>query len=102
MENGLKQLKLDLHSDRNSCHEFLANQLRVLLSSAAYVLLIELRQNHLQATTLSRAYCGSIQLKLLKIGVMILKNTRRVRFLLSSYHPYQNDFISAAQSLVPS
>lgn len=102
MENNLKQLKLDLYSDRNSCHDFLANHFRLLLSSVAYILLIELRYVHLRGTTLAKAYCGTIQLKLFKIGVMILKNTRSIKFLLASHHPYQNDFIIAAQSLVPS
>ncbi len=102
MENGIKQLKLDMHSDRNSCHDFLANQFRTLLSSIAYILLTELRCEHLKHTILAKAYCGGIQLKMLKIGVMVLKNTRRIKFLLASHHPYQNEFISAAQSLVPS
>lgn len=102
MENNIKQLKLDLHSDRNSCHDFLANCFRTLLSSIAYILLTELKYTHLKKTTLAKAYCGSIQLKLLKIGVMILKNTRSIKFLLASYHPYQNDFIIAAKSLAPS
>jgi len=102
MENNLKQLKLDLYSDRNSCHDFLANHFRVLLSSIAYILLIELKSVHLKKTNLAKAYCGTVQLKLLKIGVMILKNTRNIKFLLASHCPYQNDFITAVQSLVPS
>lgn len=102
MENNIKQLKLDFHSDRNSCHDFLANYFRVLLSSIAYILLVELKYLHLKKTTLAKAYCGTIQLKLFKIGVMIFKNTRSIKFLLASYHPYQNDFIIAAKSLVPS
>jgi len=55
MENGIKQLKLDLYSDRNSCHAFLANQFRVLLSSLAYILLTELRLRNLQKTSLAKA-----------------------------------------------
>jgi hypothetical protein len=102
MENNIKQLKLDLHSDRNSCHDFMANYFRILLSSIAYILLTELKHTHLKKTTLAKAYCGTVQLKLLKIGVMILKNTRSIKFLFASHHAYQNDFIVAAQSLVPS
>jgi hypothetical protein len=102
MENNLKQLKLDLYSDRNSCHDFLANYFRVLLSSIAYTLFTELKCVHLKKTNLAKAYCGTIQLKLLKIGVMIFKNTRSIKFLLSSHHPFQNEFITAWQSLVPS
>ena len=99
MENGIKQLKLDFHSDRNSCQHFLANQFRLLLSSIAYILLAELRRSHCKLTTVAKAYGQTIRLKLIKIGVIILKNTRRIRFLLVSNHPYQNDFIHAANSL---
>jgi hypothetical protein len=95
MENNLRQLKLDLYSDCNSCHDFLANHFRVLLSSIAYILLIELKSVHLKKTNLAKAYCGTVQLKLLKIGVMIFKNTRNIKFLLASHCPYQNDFITA-------
>lgn len=101
MENNIKQLKLDLHSDRNSCKAFYANYFRLLLSSLAYILITELKTTHLKFTKLAKAYCGTIQLKLFKIGAIILKNTRRITFLLSSSHPHKNDFIVAAQSLVP-
>lgn len=101
MENGIKQLKLDLHSDRNSCHDFTANHFRLLLSSAAYVLLNALRNSHLSGTTLAKAYCGTLRLKLLKIGAVVVKNTRRIQFFLSSHSPHQNDFTKAARSLVP-
>jgi len=101
MENGIKQLKLDLHSDRNSCSDFLANQFRLLLSSIAYTLITELQDLHLGSTQFKKSYCGTIRLKLFKIGAVILKNSRRIQVLLSSSCPYQKDFISAAESLVP-
>jgi hypothetical protein len=101
MENGIKQLKLDLSSDRNSCHDFLANQFRLLLSSIAYILLTDLRRLHLSKTKLAKAYCGSIRLKLIKIGAVILKNSRRIQFLLSSHYPEQLDFIKAVESVAP-
>lgn len=101
MENGIKQVKLDLYADRNSCHEFMANQFRVLLSAIAYALIAELRRSHLSGTSLAKAYCGTIRLKLFKIGVVILKNTRRIQFLFSSNHPFQNEFTQAAENLSP-
>jgi hypothetical protein len=101
MENKIKQLKLDLHSDRNSCKDFYANYFRVLLSSLAYVLLTELKTTHLKLTRLAKAYCGTIRLKLLKVGAVIIKNSRRITFFLSATHPHKDDFIVAAQSLVP-
>ena len=47
------------------------------------------------------AQVGTLRLKLLKIGAIILRNTRRIRFLLSSAFPYQNLFYAAAKRLVP-
>lgn len=101
MENKIKQLKLDLYSDRNSCKNFYANYFRLLLSSLAYILITELKNTHLKLTKLVKAYCGTIRLKLLKIGAIVLKNTRRIKFLMPSTYVHQNDFIVAAQSLVP-
>jgi len=101
MENGIKQLKLDFFSDRNSCHHFLANQFRVLLSSIAYILVNELRQTHLAGTALTKAYGGTIRLKLFKIGAIILINSRRIQFLLSSYYPEQKLFAHVARQFVP-
>jgi hypothetical protein len=102
MENHIKQLKLDLHSDRNSCSKFYANYFRLLLSSLAYILITELKNTHLKTTKLAKAYCGIIQLKLFKIGAVVIKNSRRIKFLLSSAYTMQKDFITAVQSLVPS
>lgn len=99
MENGIKQLKLDVYSDRSSCHDFLPNQFRLLLSSLAYVLLTELRLGHCHLTTVAKAYGQTVRLKLIKLGVVVLKNTRRIQFLLPSHHPYQNDFVQAVHSL---
>jgi hypothetical protein len=99
MENGIKQLKLDFYSDRNSCQNFLANQFRLLLSSIAYILLTELRRSHCQFTSFAKTYGQTLRLKLIKIGVVIIKNTRRIRFLLSSNHPYQAEFQQAVQSI---
>lgn len=101
MENGIKQMKLDLYADRNSCQLFLANQLRVLLSAIAFALIAELKRTHLNTTQFAKAYCKTIRLKLFKIGVIILKNTRRIQFLFSSNHPHQAEFIAAINSLAP-
>ncbi len=101
MENKIKQLKLDLSSDRNSCSDFLANQCRVLLSSIAYVLMTELQYQGLSETELKKSYCGTIRLKLFNIGAIILKNTRRIKILFSSHYPYQTTFNIAARNLVP-
>lgn len=101
MENRIKEQQLHLFADRTSCHEWWPNQYRVLLSAFAYVLLNTLRRVALAGTELARAYVGTIRLKLLKIGAVVLRNTRRVQLLLSSAHPHQDLFFLAAARLKP-
>ncbi|MEO7317637.1 MAG: IS1380 family transposase [Chthoniobacteraceae bacterium] len=88
MENRIKEQQLGLFADRTSCHGWWANQLRLLLSSAAYVLLETIRRVGLHGTELGRAQAATIRLKLLKIGTVIVRNTRRIRLLFSSAYPY--------------
>ena len=76
MENNIKQLKLDLYSDRNSCKSFYANYFRLLLSSLSYILVTEFKNTHLKSTKFAKAYCGTIRLKFFKIGAIVLKSTR--------------------------
>jgi hypothetical protein len=98
MENRIKEQQLGLFADRTSCHRWWANQFRLLLSSSAYVLLESLRRLALAGTELARAQVGTIRLKLLKIGAVVLRNTRRVRLLLSSSYPYQTIFAQVAKA----
>jgi len=100
MENRIKEQQLDLYADRTSCHEWWPNQLRLLLSSLAYILLETIRSSALTGTKMAQATAGTIRLKLLKIGAVILRNTRRIRFLLSSSHPNQDLFLMALNRLV--
>jgi hypothetical protein len=88
MENRIKEQQLGLFADRTSCHGWWANQLRLLLSSAAYVLLETIRRIGLRGTELCKAQAATIRLKLLKIGTVIVRNTRRIRLLFSSAYPY--------------
>jgi hypothetical protein len=101
MENRIKEQQLDLFADRTSCHRWWPNQFRLLMSSFAYVLLETIRRLGLAGTELARAYVGTIRLKLLKIGAVIIRNTRRIRFLLASACPYQSLFFLVAQRLAP-
>lgn len=101
MENRIKESQLDMFGGRTSCHRWWPNQFRLLLSSLAYVLLESIRRLALKNTALARAYVGTLRLKLLKIGAVIVRNTRRVRFLLASGHPYQSLFFTAAARLSP-
>jgi hypothetical protein len=92
MENRIKEQQLDLFSDRTSCHEWWPNQFRVLLSAFAYVLVETLRRIGLVGTELARAQAGTIRLKLLKLGAVVVRNTRRVRLWFSSAFPLQAVF----------
>lgn len=101
MENKIKELKLDLNSGRTSCHNWWANQFRLLLSSMAYVLLDSLRRNVLQKTELASASCQTIRIRLFKIGAIIIRNTRRIRFLLSAHFAHKSLFHNISLSLCP-
>ena len=87
MENRIKEQQLCLFADRTSSSKWLANQFRLLLSAMAYTLLAALRRIFLNGTELENAQCSTIRLKLLKIGAVIIRNTRRIRILLSSSYP---------------
>ena len=101
MENRIKEQQLDLFADRTSCHKWWPNQFRLLLSGLAYTLLETIRRIGLEGTEMARAQCGTIRLKLLKIGAVILRNSRRVRIHLSSACPDKALFMLAAERLVP-
>jgi len=99
MENRIKEQQLDLFAGRTSCTRWWANQFRLLLSSLAYVLIETIRRLGLTGTALARAQCGTIRLKLLKIGTVIRRNTRRVYFHFSSAYPYEKLFWRVARRL---
>jgi Transposase DDE domain group 1 len=100
MENRIKEQQLGLFADRTSCHRFLANQFRLLLSSAAYVLMQALRREALSGTELARAQVGTIRLKLLKVAARVAVSARRVVFHLASGYPYRAVFCEALGRLM--
>jgi hypothetical protein len=87
MENRIKECQLDLYADRTSTATMRANQLRLWFASMAYVLLCALRRIGLHGTKLANATCGSIRLKLLKIGALVRISVRRVRIAMASACP---------------
>lgn len=99
MENRIKEQQLCLFADRTSCQTMRANQLRLWLSSAAYVLLQAMRQKGLQGTSLEKARCDTIRLKLLKIGAVVRVSVRRVWFSLAQSCPYQQVFAHVFENL---
>ena len=101
MENRIKENQLDMFGDRTSCQHWWPNQFRLLLASLAYTLIEAIRRIALKGTELANAYVGTIRLKLFKIGAVILKNTRRIRFLLASGCPCKELYFLAANRLAP-
>jgi len=100
MENRIKE-QMMLFSDRTSAHKWWANQFRLLLSGLAYVLMERLRAIGLEGSELEEAECRTIRLKLIKIGAVLTRNTRRIRVHLSSAFPRQDLFWQVARRLAP-
>jgi hypothetical protein len=98
-ENRIKEAQLDLFADRLSAATFRANQLRLWLASAAYVLMHALRRIGLKNTILAKACANTIRLKLLKIGAVVTLSVRRVRLAMSEACPNQREFIAAFHAL---
>lgn len=87
MENEIKDHKRYLKSDRTSCHRFEANQFRVFLHSAAYVLLDTLRREVLRGTPWARATMETLQLRLIKLGARVQEFTDWIKISLPSSCP---------------
>jgi hypothetical protein len=87
MENRIKECQLDLYADRTSTATMRANQLRLWLASMAYVLLRAVRRIALHHTPFANASCGTIRLKLLKIGTLVRVSVRRIKIAMASSCP---------------
>ena len=98
IENRIKELKHGLEIDRTSCTSFKANQLRVLMTAAAYVLMQELRL-HARRTGCARAQVNTLRLRLLKLGVWIESSVRRIVLHLPMSTPYADDWRRIARSV---
>ncbi|MDJ0647431.1 MAG: IS1380 family transposase [Xenococcaceae cyanobacterium MO_188.B19] len=90
MENRIKEQQLDLFADRTSTQTFDSNQLRLWLSSMAYVLMQAFRQNCLSKTSFAKATVGTIRLSFLKLGARITISCRRILIAIATACPYQN------------
>lgn len=99
MENRIKEQQLDLFADRTSTATLRANQLRLWFSTFAYAIMNAMRRIALKGTRLAKATCGTIRLKLLKIGAHIKVSVRRILIHLASACPYQDIFRQAAHNL---
>jgi len=87
MENRIKECQLDLYADRTSTATMQANQLRLWFASMAYILLCALRRIGLPHTRFDKATCGTIRLKLLKLGAVVGVSVRRIKFTMAAACP---------------
>jgi hypothetical protein len=99
MENRIKECQLDLFADRTCAATMRANQLRLWFYSMAYVLLCAMRRIGLHDTALADATCGTIRLKLLKIGALVRISVRRIKIAMASACPVAQDWTRAAVRL---
>ena len=95
-ENRIKELKGELDLGRLSCHGFWANQLRLLLSAAAFVIMQMLRVR-LAGLGLATCQVGTLRLRLLKIGGRITRSVRRVVIHLAAAHSWAKQWQQAAR-----
>ena len=99
MENRIKECQADLFADRTSTETMRANQLRLWFASMAYVLMCALRRIALHHTEFADVTCGTIRLKLLKIGAVVTKSVRRVKIAMASGCPSAQAWALAAKRL---
>jgi hypothetical protein len=98
IENRIKELHHGLEIDRTSCSRFLANQFRVLLTAAAFVLMQELRL-HAARTSLARAQVWTLRDRLLKVGAHLAVSVRRFVIHLPASYPFLGPWGRLATSL---
>jgi len=99
-ENRIKEMKLDLASGRTSCHSFLANQFRLLMHTAACMLMGVL-QDSLAGTIFAKAQIGTLRTRLLKVGARIVETARKIWFHLPNSFPAQDAWRRMYAALVP-
>lgn len=98
MENTLKSLKDDLAMDRTSCCAFLANQFRIIMTLAAYALMMTVSE-HAATVDLQRATMGTLRIRLLKIAVRIKSSVRRILLEFTGHFPWAEDWMSCALAI---
>jgi hypothetical protein len=98
VENRIKELHHGLEIDRTSCTRFWANQLRVLMTAAAYVLMQELRI-HAAGTSCARAQVATLRERLIKLGVWVEQSVRRIVLHFPAAFPFKDDWFRLARAL---
>jgi len=98
LENRIKELHYGMEIGRTSCTSFWANQFRVLMTAAAYVLMQELRSS-LAGTASARAQVSTLRERFLKLGARVVSSVRRIVLHLPRSFPYSHSFHRLALSL---
>lgn len=98
VENRLKELHHGLEMDRTSCSSFLANQFRVLLALAAYILFQDLRRRA-AGTTCADAQVTTLRERLLKLAVWVERSVRRIVLHFPSTFPWQSTWRQLARAV---
>jgi Transposase DDE domain group 1 len=99
MENRIKEQQMGMFADRTSTHTIRANQLRLWLSSLAYVLVSELRRVGLKSTTLESAQSWTIRERLFKIGATVAVSVRRIVVAMATAYPWKEVFETCLKNL---
>lgn len=97
-EHRIKELQLGIHSDRLSCHSLIANQFRLLLAQAAYILMLTIR--HAAAgTQFATAQVERLRSMIIKGAARVKVSVRRVLVELAAYCPFANEIRQIAYRL---
>jgi len=100
-ENLIKQHKTQLASDRTSCRSAIANQVRLVLPTAAYWLMLVVRDEIPAARDLAKAEVDTLRLRLLKIAARVIETASRVRLAFAAACPEADLFRSLPEALMP-
>ncbi len=100
-ENLIKLHKAQLASDRTSCHSATANQVRLVLHTAAYWIMHALRAHMPKESPLARCEFATLRLRLIKIGARIIEHAARIRVHLPTSCPQRSVFAAIAASFMP-
>lgn len=98
-ENRIKEAQVGLFATRTSCQHFQSNQFRMLLAALSYVLIARLRALALQGTALAKVQVDTLRSRLLKLGGVITRNTRRIRLYFAPNWPSADVFAHAMKAL---
>jgi hypothetical protein len=101
MENLIKLHKTQLASDRTSCRSAIANQVRLVLHTAAYWLMLDVRDAIPKPRDLAKAEFATLRLRLIKIAARVIETASRVRLAFAACCPEADLFRSLPAALMP-